>query len=57
MHRSEIEIDPKIDLLDIESKTEIKVAAMLQLQPQKVISTQSLKLRHLNKFRQNESVI
>ena len=27
VHRSEIEIDPKIDLLDIESKTEIKVAA------------------------------
>ena len=37
---------------------------MLQVQPQKVvttphdvISTQSLKLRHLNKFRQNESII
>ena len=34
--RSEIEIDPKIDLVDKKSKNEIKVAAMLQLQPQKV---------------------
>ena len=34
--RSEIEIDPKIDLVDKKSKNEIKVAAMLQLQPHKV---------------------
>ena len=39
MHRSEIEIDSKIDIVDVGSKNEIKIAAMLQLQLQKVATT------------------
>ena len=38
-HGSEVEIDPNIDLADTGSKNKIKVAAMLQLQPQKVATT------------------
>ena len=38
-HGSEVEIDPNIDLVDTGSKNKIKVAAMLQLQPQKVATT------------------
>ena len=41
MHRSEIEINPKIDLVDTGSKKKIKVAAILQLQPQKVTTMPS----------------
>ena len=39
VHRSEIKIDPNIDLVDTGSKNGIKVAPMLQLQPQKVATT------------------
>ena len=39
VHRSEIETDSKIDIVDVGSKNEIKVAAMLQLQLQKVATT------------------
>ena len=39
LHRTEIEIDPKIDLLDTGSKNEMKVSTVLQLQPQKVATT------------------
>ena len=37
--RSEIEIDPDINLVDTGSKNEIKVPAILQLQPQNVTTT------------------
>ena len=46
VHRSEIEIDPKINLVDTGSKNEIKVTAVLQLQPQKVATTPQQ--RHFN---------
>ena len=36
MHQSEIELNPTINLVDTGSKNEIKVASVLQLQPQKV---------------------
>ena len=39
MHRSEIEIDRKIDLADTGSKNEIKVSTVLQLQPQNFATT------------------
>ena len=39
VHRSEIKIDPNIDLVDTGSKNGIKVAPMLPLQPQKVATT------------------
>ena len=39
MHRSAIQIDRKIDLLDTGSKNEIKVSTVLQLQPQNVATT------------------
>ena len=38
MHRNETEIDSKIDLVDNGSENEIKVAAMLQLQRQNVVT-------------------
>ena len=38
MHRNETEIGSKIDLVDNGSENEIKVAAMLQLQRQKVVA-------------------
>ena len=46
LHRTEIEIDPKIDLLDTGSKNEMKVSTVLQLQPQKVATTPQQ--RHFN---------
>ena len=38
MHRNKTEIDSKIDLVDNGTENEIKVAAMLQLQCQKVVT-------------------
>ena len=46
MHISEIEIEQKIDLVDIGSKNEINVFTVLQLQPQKVATTSQQ--RHFN---------
>ena len=46
MQRKGIEIDPKVDLVDTGSKNEIKVSAVLQLQPQKVATTPQQ--RHFN---------
>ena len=46
MHISEIEIEQKIDLVDIGSKNEINVSTVLQLQPQKVATTSQQ--RHFN---------
>ena len=46
MHRSEIEIDPKIKLVDAGTKNEIKVSTVLQLQPEKVATTPQQ--RHFN---------
>ena len=46
MHRSEIEINPKIDLVDAGSKNEIRFSTVLQLQPQKVATTPQQ--RHFN---------
>ena len=38
MHRNKTEIDSKIDLVDNGTENEIKVATMLQLQCQKVVT-------------------
>ena len=46
MHRNEIEIDSKTNLVDTGNKNEIKVAAMLQLQLQNVAITPQQ--RHYN---------
>ena len=46
MHRNETEIDSKIDLVDNGSENEIKVAAVLQLQRQKVVAMSEQ--RHFN---------
>ena len=46
MHRSETEIDLKIDLVDTGSKYETKVSTVLQAQLQKVART--LQQRHFN---------
>ena len=42
MHRSHLEIRPKMGLVETGSQNEIKVAAMLQLQHQKVVTMHHL---------------
>ena len=46
MHKNETEIDSKIDLVDKTRENEIKVAAMLQLQRQNVVTMSEQ--RHFN---------